>query len=173
MNEIMEKENIKIENMIHEFKGQNVILDYDLAILYHCKNGTKEINQAVNRNPAKFPPRYSWILTDEESLKLLVTNCDQKNIETRGGKYKNPRVFTEQAVAMLATILRTPIVVQTSLAIIDAFFTLRHFIIENKDVYQSLNNINNKLIYQENMINNNTNKINYLFSKYLIMPKIT
>ncbi len=166
MNDVVEKENIRIENMIYEFRGQNVIVDYDLAILYQCKNGTKEINQAVNRNPAKFPEKYSWILTDEESLKLLVTKCDQKNIETRGGKYKNPRVFTEQAVAMLATILRTPIAIQTSLAIIDTFVTLRHLIIENRDVYQSLNNINNKLINYENKLLKYDEKFNYLFSKF-------
>ena len=83
-----------------------------------------------------------------------------------------PYVFTEQGVAMLATILRTPIAVQTSLTIMDAFVTLRHFIIKNRDVYQSLNNINNRLICQENMINDNTNKINYIFSKFDIKEQL-
>jgi hypothetical protein len=87
--------------MIYEIRGKQVMLDSDLAKLYQCKNGTKEINQAVKNNQDKFPERFSWKLTDNESQNLLVKIFDQKN-ETRGGRYKNPRVFTEQGIAMLA-----------------------------------------------------------------------
>ena len=60
----------------------------------------------------------------------MVANCDQKNnhIETRGGKYKNPRVFTEQGVAMLATILKSNVAVKVSIAIMDAFVMMRKYI---------------------------------------------
>ena len=61
------------------------MLDSDLARIYKCKNGTKEINQAVNRNINKFSMEFSWILSNEESKDFLVTNCDQK-FETRGGR---------------------------------------------------------------------------------------
>lgn len=64
MNEITETE--KIENMIYEIRGKQVMLDYDLARLYECKNGTKSINQAVKRNLNKFPERYMFKLTEEE-----------------------------------------------------------------------------------------------------------
>ena len=124
MLEIQEKDNVEIVNMIYEIRGQQVMLDSDLAKLYQCKNGTKEINQAVSRNKEKFPERFSWKLTDEDVNNFLVTNCDQKN-ETRGGRYKNPRVFTEQGVAMLATILKSPIATQVSIAIMDAFVSMR------------------------------------------------
>ena len=87
---------VKIENMIYEINGIEVMLDSDLAKLYKCKNGTKEVNQAVKNNISKFPERFSWILSDKESDEFLVKNFDQKQIETRGGKYRNPRVFTEQ-----------------------------------------------------------------------------
>ena len=130
MNSIMEKENIKIENMIYEIRGQQVMLDSDLAKLYQCKNGTKEINQAVKNNPNKFPKRFSWKLTDEEIKIFLVANCDQK-IETRGGRYKNPRVFTEQGVAMLATILKSKVAVKVSIEIMDAFVAMRKYISNN------------------------------------------
>ncbi len=103
MNDIIEK---NIENKIYEIRGVQVMLDSDLARIYKCKNGTKEINQAVKNNPDKFPDRFTWKLDDIETAKLLVKIFDQK-IETRGGKYKNPRVFTEQGVYMLATILKT------------------------------------------------------------------
>ena len=157
MHEIIERENVEILDMIYEINGKDVMLDSDLARIYKCKNGTKEINQAVKNNPNKFPLRYSWVLTDDESRTLLVKNFDQKNIETRGGRFKNPRVFTEEGVAMLATILHTKVAVDVSIAIMDAFVKMRHFIIDNNDIYISLNNINNILI-------DHGNKIDYLFS---------
>ena len=121
----------KIENLIYNIAGKEVMLDSDLARLYHCKNGTKEINQAVKNNPLKFPERFSWKLSDDESQLILVKNFDQK-IETRGGKYKNPRVFTEQGVAMLATIIKTPIATETSIKIMDAFVAMRRYIGNNE-----------------------------------------
>ena len=87
MNEL---EEIKIENLIYEIRGKQVMLDSDLAKLYNVE--TKRINEAVKNNPEKFPERFSWKLTNIESQKLLVEIFDQKNIELRGGKYKNPRV---------------------------------------------------------------------------------
>ena len=65
MNELIVKEDIKIENMIYEVRGKQVMLDFDLAKLYGCKNGTKEINQAVKNNLEKFPERFSWKLNDD------------------------------------------------------------------------------------------------------------
>lgn len=83
----------RIEDMIYEIRGKQVMLDSDLDKLYHVE--TKRINEAVRNNPKKFPERFSWKLTDNESQNFLVENFDQK-IETRGGRFKNPRVFTEQ-----------------------------------------------------------------------------
>lgn len=168
MNEIIPTEEQNIENMIYEIRGKQVMLDSDLAKLYQCKNGTKEINQAVKNNPEKFPERFSWKLTKEETKELLVKIIDRKNIETRGGKYKNPRVFTEQGVAMLATILKSKKATDVSIRIMDAFVEMRHFIVENKDIYQTLTNINNKLIEHDK-------KIDYLFSifdkkEHLFLP---
>jgi len=105
MNEVIKKE-INVENMIYEIRGKQVMLDSDLAKLYCVE--TKRINEAVRNNLEKFPERFSFILNDYESKKLLVENFDQK-IETRGGRYKNPRVFTEQGVAMLAPILKSKV----------------------------------------------------------------
>ncbi|MBR3332081.1 ORF6N domain-containing protein [Candidatus Saccharibacteria bacterium] len=119
--------NQKITNLIYEIRGNQVMLDSDLAKLYKCKNGTKEINQAVKNNPEKFPDRFSWVLDETESKDFLVKNFDQR-IETRGGRYKNPRVFTEQGVAMLATILKTNIAAQVSIEIMDAFVAMRKYI---------------------------------------------
>ena len=147
MNELITRENIKIEDMIFEIRGKQVMLDSDLALLYECRNGTKEINQAVKNNPDKFPKRFSWKLTDEETKEFLVKNFDQK-IETRGGRYKNPRVFTEQGVAMLSTILKSSVATRTSIAIMDAFVEMRRYI--SKEI--KLNNYSEMLIDHEGRI---------------------
>ena len=66
------------------------MLDSDLAKLYQCKNGTKEVNQAVKNNIDKFPEIYSWILTNDESKNLLVKIIDQKSkVDTRGASFKD------------------------------------------------------------------------------------
>ena len=83
MNDILVQEDNKIEDLIYEISGEQVMLDSDLARLYQCKNGTKEINQAVKNNMDKFPERFSWKLSEEESNIFLVKNFDQK-IEKRG-----------------------------------------------------------------------------------------
>jgi hypothetical protein len=140
MNEVMEKE--KLENLIYEIRGKQVMLDSDLARLYECKNGTKEINQAVKNNTEKFPERFSWVLTDEESTNFLVKNFDQKR-ETRGGKYKNPRVFTEQGVMMLATILKSKIAAETTIRIMDAFVEMKKFFLNDN---LRLSNIETKVL---------------------------
>ena len=103
----------------------------DLAKIYHVE--TKRINEAVKNNPLKFPKRYSWYLTDKERKSFLVENFDQK-METRGGKYKKPRVFTEQGVYMLATILKSDVATEVSIAIMDAFVKMRHYINLNKAI---------------------------------------
>ena len=110
-------EEIQIKSIIYEIRGKQVMLDSDLAKLYKVE--TKRINEAVKNNLEKFPERFSWKLNDHESQKLLVEIFDQKDIELRGGKYKNPRVFTEQGVAMLSTILKTKIASKSSIQIMD------------------------------------------------------
>ena len=146
MNEVIEKTNI--EDMIYEIRGKQVMLDSDLAKLYQCKNGTKEINQAILRNLEKFPERFSFRLSDLES-NYLVTICDRKNIETRGGKYKNPRVFTEQGVAMLATILKTSVATKVSIQIMDAFVEMKKYLSTNS-YERRIGNIETKIIDYDN-----------------------
>lgn len=111
----------------------------------------------MKNNPDKFPKRFSWFISDCEYNDLRSKTATSRS--SHGGRRYNPRVFTEQGVAMLATVLKSKIATEVSIRIMDAFVSMRHFIIENKDIYKSLNNINNKLIeYDE--------KINYIFSKF-------
>lgn len=137
MNKIIEKENI--ENMIYEIRGKQVMLDSDLARLYECKNGTKDINKAVKRNINRFPEDFYFQLTDDETKKLWF-HIGTTKIMSRS----NPHVFTEQGVAMLASILKTEIAAQISIKIIDAFVYMRKYI-----SYESKDNI---IINHENRI---------------------
>ena len=90
MNEIIEKENIIVENMIYEVRGVQVMLDSDLAKLYDVE--TKRINEAVKNNPNKFPERFSWILTSEEEINLRSKVSTSSLTNNYGGRrYK---IFT-------------------------------------------------------------------------------
>ena len=138
MNEVILKDNINIENLIYEVRGVQVMLDSDLARLYECKNGTKEINQAVKNSPQKFPERFSFVLTDKEMSDLRSKKLTS-SLNRHGGRRYNIRVFTEQGVAMLATILRTKVATEVSIRIMDAFVAMRKYVstnlLEQKYIY--------------------------------------
>ena len=152
MNEVIEKEIINVEDMIYEIRGKQVMLDTDLATLYHCKNGTKTINLAVKRHVNRFPERFMFQLTEEESKKLLRFQFEtlNKSGNQRGQHLKYlPYVFTEQGVAMLATVLRTEVAEEVSIKIMDAFVAMRHYIGNNE--YRLLN-IESKIIEHDSDI---------------------
>ena len=150
-------EEVSIENLIYEVRGKQVMLDSDLAKLYGVE--TKRINEAVRNNPKKFPERFSWKLSNFESEKLLVEIFDQKNIELRGGKYKNPRVFTEQGIAMLSTILKSERAIEVSIRIMDTFVAMRKLINENKDIFKRITTVEYEVIECKD-------KIDELFDKF-------
>lgn len=124
-----------VENMIYGVMGRQVMLDLNLAGLYGCANGTKTINQAVKRHISKFPERYVFKLTDEE-YKKLKSQVGTINSNNYGGNRKLPNVFTEQGVAMFATILRTKVADIISMKIIDVFVYMRKYM-----SYESKNTI--------------------------------
>ena len=163
MNEVTTKENIKIEDMIYEIRGKQVMLDSDLARLYKCKNGTKTINLAVKRHINRFPERFMFQLTKDE--------YDYLRFQTETAKENNmsrtlPYAFTEQGVAMLAAILRTPVAEEISIQIMDAFVAMRKYI--------SSNLLEQKHI--KNMVLEDHNKIKILedsFQKFEEKRKVT
>ena len=158
MNEIIEKEDIKIENMIYEIRGVEVMLDSDLAKLYKVE--TKRINEAVKNNPDKFPQRFSFVL-DKDEDKNLRSKFSTSSLENNyGGRRYNIRVFTEQGVYMLATILKSKVATQISIAIMDTFVKMRHYLNYNKIL------LPNKMLLLEDKVDNNTMRINELFDKF-------
>ena len=138
MNEVVTKEDIKIENMIYEIRGKQVMLDSDLARLYKCKNGTKTINLAVKRHINRFPERFMFQLTKDEYDYLRFQNETAKE---NNMSRTLPYVFTEQGVAMLAAILRTPVAEEISIQIMDAFVAMRKYISTNLLEQKYINNM--------------------------------
>ena len=123
----------QIENLILDIRGQQVMLDRDLANLYGVD--TKVLNQAVKRNIERFPVRFRFQLSDLERDKL-VTNCDRLQMLKHSNV--NPFVFTEQGVAMLSTVLRSKTAINVSIQIMDAFTAMRQFIASNAQIFQRL-----------------------------------
>ena len=159
MNEIIEKEIIDIESLIYEINGVEVMLDSDLAKLY--KVDTKRINEAVSRNMKKFPQRISWIpqKIDIENLRSQFATSSLKT-NTYGGRRYTPRVFTEQGVYMLATILKSKVATEVSIRIMDTFVKMRHYINFNRDL------LPHRFLLLEDKVDNNTKRIDELFDKF-------
>ena len=134
MNNNIVKDEVKIENLIYEVRGVQVMLDSDLARLYHTE--TRRINEAVNRNKAKFPERFCFRITESEYNFLKSQFATSK-----GGSRKGHTVFTEQGVAMLATILKTDVATKVSIAIMDAFVAMRKYISSNLLEQKYINNM--------------------------------
>ena len=110
----------QVEEKIITLRNQQIILDCDVAELYGVE--TKEINQAVRNNPDKFPEGYIWIV-DEQEKNELVKNFDR--FEKQKHSSVLPRAFTEKGLYMLATILKSPRAVQTTIAIVEAYAKLK------------------------------------------------
>ena len=159
MNDLINKDNI--ENMVYEIRGVQVMLVSDLAKLYACTNGTKDINKAAKRNIDRFPSDFYFQLTDIEVDNLWFQIGTKKiNIETRGGRFKNPHVFTEQGVAMLASVLHTDIAIKTSIKIMRIFVKMRHHIKDHIDY------LPNRVLLLEDKVDDNTKRINEIFDKF-------
>lgn len=128
MNELMLKENIKIEEMIFEVRGRQVILSSDVAKLY--KTETRIINQTIKRNIMRFPETFCFQLTAEEviNLKSQFVISSLRNEIIHGGTRYLPYVLTEQGIMMLSGLLKSDIAAKVNVQIIDAFVAMRKYI---------------------------------------------
>lgn len=173
MNKIIVKDNIKIENLIYEIRGKQVMLDSDLAMLYGCKNGTKSLNLAVKRHINRFPERFMFQLTKEEYSSIysrFQIETLNKNNQKQGLNIKYlPYVFTEQGVAMLSAILKTDVAEEISIKIMDAFVIMKNIIntslIEQKYINSLVLEHDNEIrLLQESFNKLSTKeKINHIF----------
>lgn len=112
-----------IQNKIFDIRGQRVMLDFDLAGLYEVE--TRALKQAVRRNIARFPSDFMFELTKDE-WQEVITICDNLP-QTIKFSPATPYAFTEQGVAMLSSVLRSPKAIEVNISIIRAFVSLRQY----------------------------------------------
>ena len=126
----------KIESLIKVIRGQQVMLDRDLAALYGVE--VKRLNEQVKRNIKRFPKDFMFQLTKEECLRSQFATLN----EGRGQHLKYmPYVFTENGVAMLSSVLRSDTAIEVNIRIMRAFTSMRHFLQNNAEVFQRLSTL--------------------------------
>ena len=125
-----------IESLIKVIRGQQVMLDKDLAMLYGVE--AKVLNQAVKRNVERFPDDFRFQLTKEECLRSQIVTLNEK--QGQHLKYM-PYAFTEQGVAMLSSVLRSKTAIEVNIQIMRAFVSMRHFMVNNASVFSRLETI--------------------------------
>ena len=145
-----------IKKMIYTIRGKQVMLDSEVAMLYHYP--TKRINETVKRNKERFPENFCFLLTEEEvenlrsqfvtsSLESLRSQFATLKIKGRGQHRKYlPYAFTEQGIAMLSGLLRNSIAIQVSINIMNAFVEMRKFLSTNGHVFERLTNVEYQLL---------------------------
>ncbi len=153
-----------IKNLIYTVRGKQVMLDSDVAMLYHYE--TKYINLAVRRNKERFPENFCFQLTnvEAENLKLQFATSSLTK-ENYGGRRTLPYVFTEQGIAMLSGLLRNEVAIKVSINIMNAFVEMRKFLTTNRQVFERLNNVEYKLIEQNDMLSNHEKKFEQVFNE--------
>ena len=129
---------LKIQNLIYTIRGEQVMLDSDLAKIYNVE--TKQINRAVNRNKVRFPKEFIFQLTKKEWESLRYQIGALKKSRGAHRKYM-PYVFTEQGVAMLSAVLRSDTAVKVSVQIINAFVAMRKLIGTNAKLFQRIDRV--------------------------------
>ena len=135
-------ETIDIQPLIRIIRGQHVMLDRDLAVLYRVE--TRVLNQAVKRNLERFPEDFMFQLTKEEFEIWKSQFVTSKSILM--GARKLPYAFTEQGIAMLSAVLRSLTAIKVSIKIMEAFVALRHAFLSSAGILQRLGNVEVKLI---------------------------
>ena len=143
-----------IQNRIYEIRGERVMLDRDLAVLYETETGA--LNLAVKRNIQRFPPDFMFQLTKEEFDSLRFQNETLDNAEPlrfqieilnnrgRHSKYL-PYAFTEQGVAMLSGVLRSEKAINMNIAIMRAFVEIRRILLQQSDLREQIREIRDRL----------------------------
>jgi hypothetical protein len=143
-----------IQRRILVFRDKRVLLDSDLARFYNV--GARELNRAVARNPDRFPDDFSFYLTAQEVRDLMfqIGTSSSESSESQpittiqrphGGRRKPPRVFTEQGVAMLASVLRSQRAAAVSVAIVRAFVQLREMLAGHRQLAGKLAELEQRL----------------------------
>ena len=159
-----------IQNLIYEIRGVKVMLDKDLADLYHVTTGN--LNKAVKRNQKRFPLDFMFQLNQEEFQKLKENLIFQNGISNWGGTRKLPYAFTEQGLAMLSGLLNSDIAINVNINIMRAFVQMRQALITINNAQLQLEQIRSEVkqlridmdetLHDQNDINESTRAQSHL-----------
>lgn len=159
-NQISILEENSIRSKIHVIRGQQVMLDRDLAELYLVE--TKALNQAVKRNIERFPETFMFQLNNTEfeiwRSHFVTSNSDKMGLR------RPPYAFTEQGVAMLSAVLKSDTAVKVSIQIMNAFVSMRHFLQNNAEIFVELKTMRQHQIDTDIHLNETDKKVDELFS---------
>ena len=147
-----------IQNKIYEIRGQRVMLDFDLANMYQIP--TKALKQAVKRNIERFPEDFMFQLTEKE-WRELVTNCDRLPATIKHSSVL-PSAFTQEGVASLSGVLKSPVAVNAYLSIMRAFVAMRNYILQSTQVSAELLELRSRLQLVERDCRENLEAMNDL-----------
>jgi len=137
----------KIQKLIYEIRGRQVMLDADLADIYQVE--TRRLNEAVKRNIDRFPPEFMFQLTQTEYDNLM----SQFATSSWGGRRKLPFAFTEHGVIMLSSVLNSKIATQINIAVVKAFIEMRRYIA--RPIRKKLENLEKVLMLHIDDTNHN------------------
>lgn len=151
--------NEEIKNLIYTIRGKQVMLDSDVAMLYHYT--TKNINKAVKRNIDRFPEDFCFQLTEMEfqNLRFQFGTLNKKVNNGEVTRKYLPYVFTEQGISMLSGVLKNEIAVKVSVNIMRAFVEMRKFLMINGQVFERLTNMEYKLLDHDKKFDEVFNKL--------------
>ena len=153
-----------VGKLIQVIRDKQVLLDRDLARLYGVE--TKALNQAVKRNQERFPERNCFQLNKNElpeSLKSQIVTLNESGNKRGLHIKKMPFAFTEQGVAMLATVLRSETAIRVSLQIMDAFVEMRHYLMQNGGLVRRISNIETEVLDQRAKLADHDRKLDEVF----------
>lgn len=132
-------EDKQIQNLIYTIRGQQVMIDSDLAVLYQVE--TKYLNRQRSRNVDRFPNDFCFQLTKDEYENLRCQNVTSNSESGAGGRRYMPYAYTEQGIAMLASVLRSDIATTVSVYIMRTFVEMRRFLVSNAAIIERLDRV--------------------------------
>lgn len=150
-----------IENLILSIRGIPVILDRDIAALYGVE--TRRINEQVKRNIERFPPDFMFQLSDNEFEDWKSQNATSNSIIM--GARKKPYAFTETGVAMLSSVIKSPKAIETNIMIMRAFVTMRHYWLQNSNIFRRLETLEQHNLRLQNHQDDTDKKIENLLTR--------
>tara|TARA_B100000029_G_C17028954_1_gene761440 strand:+ start:111 stop:629 length:519 start_codon:yes stop_codon:yes gene_type:complete len=156
-----------IEQMIYVVRGQNVMLDSDLADLYEVE--TRYLNKAVKRNIKRFPVDFMFQLTNEEFKDLMFQIGTSK--EGRGGRRKVPSVFTENGIAMLSGVLNSERAITVNISIMRIFTKLRTILMSGETLSNKVEKLEHDSKEMKKIFRIVFDKLNKLEGKTPILPR--